>query len=466
MRRVSKSVFFFVFAAIVAMSAAAFSGVNSQWGDIKKVYIKGAEDIRWGIDIKGGVDVTFKPEEGVQPNKENMLIAEDIIKQRLLDQNIADSEVYTDYNKGRVIVRFPWKQDEAEFDPEEAIKELAATAKLTFREGAERDEQGKPKGITLSNVVLTGADVQQAYVRYDNNNEPTISLELNKEGAKKSQEATSKLVKTNGQISIWMDDELISAPRVQAEITDGKAMINGMGNINEAKKLANKINDGALPFKLITDNFSVINPTLGINVRDAMLLAAVIAFTLVSLFMIFNYRVSGIVYVIALVGQISLTVAAITGFLPFIPSFTLTLPGIAGIILSIGMGVDAGVIISERIKEEISKGKTVKGAIDVGFNRGVTAILAGNATVLIVAAVLMGSFGPPSSLFAKLFKPVFAWFGPSTAGTIYSFGYTLMVGVIANVLFGVLAAKLMLKSLVRFKSLKKASLYGGKKNEE
>ena len=152
--------------------------------------------------------------------------------------------------------------------------------------------------------------------------------------------------------------------------------------------------------------------------------------------------------------------------MPFIPSFTLTLPGIAGIILSIGMGVDAGVIISERIKEEISKGKTVKGAIDVGFNRGVTAILDGNATVLIVAAVLMGSFGPPSSLFAKLFKPVFAWFGPSTAGTIYSFGYTLMVGVIANVLFGVLAAKLMLKSLVRFKSLKKASLYGGKRNEE
>ncbi|MGN1034778.1 MAG: preprotein translocase subunit SecD [Oscillospiraceae bacterium] len=466
MRRVSKSVFFFVFAAIVAMSVAAFSGVNNQWGDIKKVYIKGAEDIRWGIDIKGGVDVTLKPEEGVQPNKENMLIAEDIIKQRLLDQNIADSEVYTDCSKGRVIVRFPWKQDEAEFDPEEAIKELAATAKLTFRESAERDEQGKPKGVTLSNVVLTGANVQQAYVSYDNNNEPAVSLKLNKAGAKKFQEATSKLVKTNGQISIWMDDELIYAPRVQAEITNGEAKISGMGNINEAKKLANKINDGALPFKLITDNFSVINPTLGINARDAMLLAVVIAFTLVLLFMIFNYRVSGIVYAIALVGQISFTVAAITGFLPFIPSFTLTLPGIAGIILSIGMGVDAGVIISERIKEEISKGKTVKGAIDIGFNRGVIAILDGNATVLIVAAVLVGSFGPPSSLFVKLFKPVFAWFGHSTAGTIYSFGYTLMVGAIANVLFGVLAAKLMLKSLVRFKLLKKASLYGGGKNEE
>ncbi len=464
MKRVSKSVFFFVFAAILAISAAAFSGVNNQWGDIKKVYVKGAEDIRWGIDIKGGVDVTFKPEEGVQPNKENMLIAEDIIKQRLLDQNIADSEVYTDYNKGRVIVRFPWKQDEEEFKPEEAIKELAATAKLTFREGVEQDEQGKPKGVTLSNVILTGADVQQAYVGYDN--EPEVSLKLNKEGAKKFQEATSKLVKTNGQISIWMDDKLISAPRVQAEIANGEAKISGMENIVQAKRLANKINDGALPFKLITDNFSIINPTLGMHARDAMLLAAVIAFALVSLFMIFNYRISGIVYVISLVGQISLTVAAVTGFFPFIPSFTLTLPGIAGIILSIGMGVDAGVIISERIKEEMTKGKTVKGAIDVGFKRGATAILDGNTTVLIVAAVLMGSFGPPASLFAKLFKPVFVWFGPSTAGTIYSFGYTLMVGVIANVLFGVLAAKLMLKSLVRFKSLKKASLYGGKKNEE
>ncbi len=310
MKRVSKSVFFFVFAAILAMSAAAFSGVNNQCGDIKKVYVKGAEDIRWGIDIKGGVDVTFKPEEGVQPNKENMLIAEDIIKQRLLDQNIADSEVYTDYNKGRVIVRFPWKQDEEEFKPEEAIKELAATAKLTFREGTEQDEQGKPKGVTLSNVILTGADVQQAYVGYDN--EPEVALKLNKEGAKKFQEATSKLVKTNGQISIWMDDELISAPRVQAEIANGEAKISGMENIAQAKRLANKINDGALPFKLITDNFSIINPTLGMHARDAMLFAAVIAFALVSLFMTFNYRISGMVYVISLVGQISLTVAAIT----------------------------------------------------------------------------------------------------------------------------------------------------------
>ena len=162
-------------------------------------------------------------------------------------------------------------------------------------------------------------------------------------------------------------------------------------------------------------------------------------------------------------GQVAGTVAAVTGFFAVFPSFTLTLPGVAGIILAIGMGVDANIITAERIREEINAGKTIDGAVAAGFKRAFTAIFDGNVTIIIVAIILMGSFGPSSSAFAKLLRPIFFMFGPSTTGSIYSFGYTLLMGVILNFVFGVFASRLMLTSLSKFAPFRKAWLYGGEK---
>ena len=224
-----------------------------------------------------------------------------------------------------------------------------------------------------------------------------------------------------------------------------------------------KINAGALPFALQTTNFSTISPTLGVGARDAMVLAGFIAFIAICVLMIILYRLPGIVACIALMGQAAGTIAAITGYLPSISSFTLTLPGIAGIILSIGVGVDANVITYERIREELRLGRGIDAAIDAGYKRAFTAIFDGNITVVFVAVILMGAFGPPASIFAMMLKPVFGIFGSSTTGAIYSFGYTLLVGIILNFLMGVTASRLMLKSLSKFKPLRKAWLYGGEK---
>ena len=264
-------------------------------------------------------------------------------------------------------------------------------------------------------------------------------------------------------ISIWMDDTMISAPTVNDPITDGQASITGSFTAEAAQDLADKINSGALPFALETANYSTIDPSLGTGARDVMILAGAVAFVLVAIFMICIYRLPGVVAVIALMGQLALSVAAVSGYLPFIPSFTLTLPGIAGIILAIGMGVDANVITSERIREEVRSGKSIDGAIELGYQRAFSAILDGNMTVVIVAIILMGAFGPPSSLFAKLLNPIFFLFGSTLAGTVYSFGYTLLVGVIGNFIFGILCSKLMLKSISRFKAFRKPKFYGGER---
>lgn len=467
MKRVGKPVFFIVALFIALMTYATFYGISTSFGDTTKTYIKGANDIRWGIDIRGGVDVTFSPPDDFDATNEQMASAESVIKLRLLSLNITDSEVYTDFNKDRIIVRFPWKQDEVNFDPQAAIAELGATAMLTFREGINVDAAGAPMGVTKDNIILQGNDIQSAYTSMNpENNQPVVSLKLNPSGVDKFAVGTGNLVGKaypENVISIWMDETVISYPTVNTQITNGEAIIEGQFTVEDAKSLADKINAGALPFKLQTENFNTLSPTLGMGAKDAMVLAGIIAFILVCVLMIVFYRLPGAVACIALVAQVTGIVASTTGFFPTIPSFTLTLPGIAGIILSIGMGVDANVITNERIKEELKAGRSLDGAIANGFDKGWSAIFDGNITVIFVAVVLMGAFGAPGTPFAKLLTPIFFLFGPSTAGSIYSFGYTLLVGIIMNFICGVLLSRLMLRSISRFKIFRNPWLYGGEK---
>lgn len=468
MKRIGKPVVFIVMILTIVFTTLAFTGIKTTYGDKETVYIKGANEIRWGIDIRGGVDVTFTPSEDIEPTELQMNAVAEVMRQRLVSLNVTDYEVYTDLQRGRVIVRFPWKEGEAEFDPAAAIEELGDTAMLTFREGNETDSAGLPTGVT-EEVQLEGKNVVEALALYgptssSSSNEYYVSLELDSEGATKFGELTSRLHEEGGSISIWMDDDMISNATVNAAITDGKAIISGNFTQESATALANKINAGALPFRLNTETYSTITPTLGAGALDAMLISGIIAFILICVYMIVFYRLPGVVAAVALIGHVGGMIAAISGFIPGINSFTLTIPGIAGIILSIGMGVDANVITAERIKEEIRSGKSIDGAVDTGFKRGFTAIFDGNVTVIIVAIILMGAFGAPGSFFAKMFSWLFFAFGPSTQGTIYSFGYTLIVGVVLNFLFSVLAARLMIKSLSKFKAMRKPWLYGGAKN--
>ncbi len=455
MKRVKKPVFFIVLVIIALLTYSAIAGVYTQRGDFKDTVIKGVGDIRWGIDIKGGVEATFSPAEGVQATPEELEAAKSIIEVRMTSSNITDYDLFSDSVNNRIIVRFPWKSDEAEFDAETAIEELAATALLTFREG-EAYTTAEDSADGTDNVLLEGSDVvsAQAQVQQD---EATgeynyvVALEFNDSGKEKFAEATGRLV--NQIISIWMDDVLISSATVNEAITDGQAMITGDFTSQEALDLANKIQAGALPFALEVTDYSTISPVLGASALDAMVLAGLIAFAAISLFVIIMFRLPGFISVIALAGQMGLMFAAISGFFPTFNSFTMTLPGIAGIILSVGMGVDANIITASRIKEELRNGKSLDGAIQKGCENSFWAIFDGNITVLIVAIMLLLVFGP-SNILSMIF-------GESTTGAIYSFGFTLLVGTIGNFIMGVFAARLMLKSVSGFKVLRKKWLYGG-----
>ncbi len=465
-----KSVFFIVAILILAFTYASFFGIDNYYGDNRTVYVKGAEDIRWGIDISGGVEAIFKPdisgkssmtEEEIAKAEANISdddinAAKEIIETRLLSKGITESEVRVDYDNKQVVVRFPWAAGETDFDPVEAVADLGETAMLTFCEGSDDNET----------VILTGSKhVKKASPGYDSENaQYVVQLELTDAGKSLFAEATARL---NGEvISIWMDDTLISAPTVNDTITDGHAVISGDFDADSVQELADKINAGSLPFALSVDEskLQVVSPSLGSQALNVMTIAGVAAFIVICILMIVLFRLPGFVASICLMGQVAGMLACSSGFFAGSNGVTLTIPGIAGIILSIGMGVDANVISSERIREEFRNGKTIDGAIDAGFDNSFNAVLDGNVTVFIISAIMMGAFGTPDTFMGKIFSPIMQFFGSSVTGSVYSFGYTLLIGVIFNMIMGVYCSRAMLRSISRFKFLRKPWLYGGAKN--
>ena len=247
MKRIPKPVFFIVAVLILLFACSAFLGVKYYEGDVQKTAIKGISDIRWGIDIRGGVEATFKPDvmksdsdtEDAEDAEdadvsditdEQLDSAKSIIETRMVSQGITDYELYSDNNSKRIIVRFPWKENDEDFDPVKAVDELAATAHLSFR---------NPDG----EEVMNGSAVKSASARVSTEsgkNEYMVLLELNDEGKQLFADITEQYLKQ--AISIYMDDTLLSAPTVQAHITDGSAQITGNFTAEEAQTLANQIN--------------------------------------------------------------------------------------------------------------------------------------------------------------------------------------------------------------------------------
>ena len=466
MKKIHKSTFFIVVAFIALFAVSTVTGFDYFYGDNKTTVVKGINDIRLGIDIQGGVDVTFAPADGFDATDEQLDAATETIKTRLGTLGINDNELYSDYKSDRIIVRFPWQAGESEYDAEAAVKELGEMAELTFRRGSdyETDEEGNitPTGkLVLSGADIASADYMQQPDSYGNL-EWVVTLSLNDSGKQAFAEATAELAGTGTPISIWMDNTMISSPSVNNAITDGNAVITGNFDNESSKKLADQINSGALPFKMETTSFKTISSTMGEGSLDAIVLAACIAFAFIAIYMIVLYKVPGVVAVIGIIGQIAATLAAVTGWFGFMPGSTLTIPGIAGIILAVGMGVDANIITGERIKEEINSGKSLEVAIRVAYKRAFSAILDGNITNVLIALILMGAFGVPTSFFSKILNStIFCMFGATTEGVVYSFGFTLLVGVVCNFIFGVFASRIMVTSLSRFKGLQNRKLYGG-----
>ncbi|MFA7573270.1 MAG: protein translocase subunit SecD, partial [Lutispora sp.] len=357
------------FLAIVALIGILgyVAAYGLQLGKYEVIPVKNL--IKLGLDLRGGADVVLEaqdnPDDPITDEKIERAIA--TIRERIDSLGVTEP-VITRQGAKRIRIGLPEIQD-----TQRALEVIGKTAQLKFV-----DEAG--------NTVITGNDIKEAKAVYSAQSrtgvqEPVVSLELTPEGAKKFALATSNNV--GKIIAIYLDEGVISAPQVNEAITDGKCQISGKMSMEEAADLAMLIRAGALPVELKTLQVTSVGPELGANSFEKSLAAGQIGILLVLIFMALYYRLPGLVADIALILYICIVMFALAAL-----KATLTLPGIAGIILSVGMAVDANVIIFERLKEELKLGKSLRVAIDSGFRRAFLTIFDSNITTLIAAIVL------------------------------------------------------------------------------
>ncbi len=367
--------------------------------------------IRKGIDLAGGSVITFEASKA-NPTEAEMDIVEAIFNARLTNSGYTEARISRG-NGGQITVEIP-----AITNTDEAAALLGSTAKLTFRDAD-------------NNIVLDGAtDIKNAEYQYGQMSETAaaeayVQLTLKPEAVSKFAAATKKAAaEAEGRkyISIVMDEQIISSPSVNEEINSETCIISGNFTPETAQILANQIKSGQLPFELTAISKETIGAELGSDALPTSMFAAGIGVLLIMLFMIIIYRMSGLLASIAMAIYVGL-IALVLGVL----RVNLSLSGIAGIITSLGMAVDANVIIFERMKEELKLGKTIKASVDSGFNKAFSAILDSNVTTIISCVVLY----------------------LSGIGTIRGFAVTLGLGVIISMFTAIVVTKFLLKQLVR-----------------
>lgn len=363
-----------------------------------------ASSIDLGLDLAGGVSITYEVVGDENPSQTDM---DDTVYKltKRVEAYSTEAQVYQE-GSNRITIEIPGVSD-----ANEVLKEIGTPGKLYFIEetnsneetnyylGFDVDEEGNMTGYGYrlektieeieanGSIVLTGTDVESAkagtMADEFGNSQNVVELTMTSEGTRKFSEATAKAYEKGETLAIYYDGELISVPYVNAPIEDGKAIITGMESYEEAENLATQIRIGGLSLELAEIRSQVVGAQLGAEAIESSLLAGAIGLAAVIIFMIVIYLIPGVAACIALFIYIALIVIMLDSF-----SITLTLSGIAGIILSIGMAVDANVIIFARIREELATGKTVQSAIKQGFSKALSAILDGNITTLIAAAVL------------------------------------------------------------------------------
>lgn len=415
-----KKVVLLLIVAITALfSYSAFRGV--ELGGFKISSMKEKMDL--GLDLAGGVYVVLeaKTDESGESLRAKMEQTRAIVRQRVDSIGVAEPNIVIEGEK-RLRVELAGVED-----PQEAIELIGKTALLEFK---------NPEGIT----VVTGENIQKSSVGFQDTGmgeQPVVSIEFDAKGAELFRDETARLVALpadqDKRISIVLDGSVISSPNVNSEISDGKAVIEGGFTVESATELSNLISAGALPLEMVEIQSSVIGPTLGLKALEKSMLAGGIGILIIFLVMIALYRIPGLVASLCLTIYVLIVLNVMSGL-----GVKLTLPGIAALILSIGMAVDANIIIFERIKEEIKNGKTNRSALSSGFSRAITAVIDSNITTVIAGTVLY-AFG---------------------TGPIKGFGVTLIIGLVASVFTAVFITKYILGVVVETEIGRSKSFFG------
>jgi len=424
-------------AIVGLMVYTAFFGLGTETVGVASV----ANSMKLGLDIQGGVVLEYEavvdPEWTEEEIRRELQGTKAVMSTRIDSKGLMEPNITINYDKRRIRVEMPGVSD-----VNEAAKFIGTTAKLTFHKVAET-AYVSPQEVDLGTVsvgdfeaveIMDGSSIKDSGARFYESSY-IVDLDLDSVGTEAFRDATLEFVgreSGRGQIAIAVDGQVISAPYAEVVISSGQCFINGLTQ-QEAIDLSLQIRSGALPLELKEVQSQLIGPTLGQDALDSAINAGIVGLILVVLFMVIYYRVPGVIASFALVLYVTLILFSMIGL-----QATLTLPGVLGIVLGVGMAVDANVVIFERLKEELKNGKTVRASIKSGFRRAMRTIMDANITTLI-AAIVLYSFGE---------------------GPIKGFATTLGIGIVASMFTAVVFTRSLLVNVDGLGLIKNRKYFG------
>lgn len=489
MKRKGKFWFFVLALFLILLAVLPITGVTSRFGDTITTIARNAQDVTFGSDTTGVVTARYSPldkstivkKEEVPVSSAASTASEDasssepvktttketnlvtlqrsMLITRLSQESITGYSVDGNESNGQIVVSFPYPVSEsADADIARLVNKLNTFGAFALRDGASVESDDN---ILLQNGQLSSATIKTMEATNEGDT-PQYYIEATLSDTYAEEVLAALAATSDTAVTFWMDGKQIEVTSVSAGTTENTVNIYGDFSQQTAKNYADIMSGGALSYEMKLDGFSANAPVTSENTLRNLGIAAVVGLGLIIIFMLISYNLTGILSVLCLGGYMGMMLIMLTGFFTVYPVFPVTVPAILAVFLSVGMAAWGNILVSSNLREELNNGKKIDAAIKDGYRKAITPFYDVNFVFAIVAIVLMGAFGSPSSTFGKILTPIFFAFGNASSTVLHGMGYLLMAGVCLNLVFGYCCHYGLVYTITRFEAFRKPSLFGAK----
>ncbi len=467
MKIVYKSLCFVLAAIIILFTITAFAGLTVKDGIVYNRVFKGAYRTEKEDDIGTSAQIAFTPKESEgDVSDEIMDKIAGVIKRRFLYNTALEADVYVDYKNDTVITSFPYQKGITEADISGLVGNLSDSGRVTIYEGVVKEEDGEiDTEKAPEKVLFTSEDIVGAY--YGQGSERgkfTVILYFYPEKIEALKEVTAGLAEKKEVMSLWFDGKYITTLEIREALDQGAIVMNDLfTSIVSAAAFSNLVNAGAMPVDIESVDGALITPAhYGDGILDWVLIGAAVAGVIFIAAMVAKFRLSGVAAAVGLAGFFGGITASFTGYFADSATGTASMAGIAGAIVAGILFIDCAYLTANSVKNELGRGGEIEKSAKAALKSSFKSVLGVNIAAAIAAVLLIGLCGPWDNLLARILEPVLSWITPNTVRELYDFGKALFVGVICNMIMGVIVPRIMLKSFMQYKVLRKPKCYGAK----
>lgn len=465
MKIIYKSLCIVLAAIIILFTVTALAGLTVKEGFVYNRIFKDAYRTEKDDDIGTSAQITFTPKESEgDVSDEVMDKIANVIKKRFLYNTALEADVYVDYKNDTVVTNFPYQKGMTEADISGLVGNLSDTGKVTIYEGVIKDEDGEiDTEKAPEKVLFTSDDIIGAYYGQGSaSGKYMVILYFHPEKMEALKEVTAGLIEKKEVMSLWFDGKYITTLELEEALEQGAIVMNDLfTSLVSAAAFSNLINAGAMPVEIESPDGALITPAhYGEGIVDWVLIGGAVAALIFMVAMVVKFKLSGVAAAVGLVGFFGGITASFTGYFADSATGSASMAGIAGAIVAGVLFIDCAYVTANSVKNELGRGREVSKSVDIALKSSFKSVLGVNIAAAVAGAFLVGLCGPWDNLFARILEPVLSWISASTVKELYNFGKVLFTGVIYNMIMGVIVPRIMIKSFMQYKAMRKPKCYG------